>query len=249
MDWFAMLGALGGGAFVMASIVIGTRLVLLAAGTRGLPEFAMGWGLLLMGGLGYPLSAIARAAVDLPMETRIAMLAVNWLFHLVGMTLVGVFNWRVFRPGTVWAPVAVGTIAVGIVCADAIALVTTGIEAEATGQAPPPVLRGALGLATLLWAGIESLRYYGLMRKRQALGMADPVVTDRFRLWAIAMLCSAAISCASLLLQLAGIAMMATTGGALLVGGMGLVSAGAVALAFFPPRSYVEHVQARATAA
>jgi len=248
MDWFGALAALGGGAFVVASCVVGMRLVLLALRTRGLPELTMGWGLLLMGGLGYPLSAIARAAADLPLDARSAMLAANWLFNLVGMTGVAVFTWRVFRPESRWAPVGVVAISSGIVAADAIALATTGLAAEATGQVPPPLLRSVLGVVTLVWAGAESLRYHLLMRRRQALGLADPVVSDRFRLWAVGMLCAASISALSLALQLVGIQMMATPGGSLVVGGMGLISAGAVSLAFFPPRAYEERIRARAVA-
>jgi hypothetical protein len=30
---------------------------------------------------------------------------------------------------------------------------------------------------------LESLRYYALMRRRRALGLADPVVTNRFLVW------------------------------------------------------------------
>ena len=33
------------------------------------------------------------------------------------------------------------------------------------------------------WASLESLRYYGLMRRRRSLGLADPVVTNRFFVW------------------------------------------------------------------
>ena len=36
------------------------------------------------------------------------------------------------------------------------------------------------------WGGFEALRYFFLLRRRQALGLADPVVTNRFLLWAIA---------------------------------------------------------------
>lgn len=36
------------------------------------------------------------------------------------------------------------------------------------------------------WGGLEALYYYGMLRKRMRLGMADPVVTDRFRLYGVA---------------------------------------------------------------
>jgi len=49
------LAALGGLAFVLASLVLGIRLLALATRTRRLPEVCIGLALLLMGGLGYPL--------------------------------------------------------------------------------------------------------------------------------------------------------------------------------------------------
>ena len=52
-----LLGAIGGVSFILASLVIGLRLLLLARRTRELPEFVIGLALFLMGGLGYPLLA------------------------------------------------------------------------------------------------------------------------------------------------------------------------------------------------
>ncbi len=35
------------------------------------------------------------------------------------------------------------------------------------------------------WACYESLRYYRSMHRRQTLGLADPIVANRFLLWSI----------------------------------------------------------------
>jgi hypothetical protein len=43
----------------------------------------------------------------------------------------------------------------------------------------------ARGLA-FLWAAIESFRYFGLLRRRLRVGLADPVLVNRFLLWGIA---------------------------------------------------------------
>ena len=55
-----LLAALGGGAFVLVSLVLSTRLLLLASRTRQLPELLVGLVLLLLGGVGYPLSTAGR---------------------------------------------------------------------------------------------------------------------------------------------------------------------------------------------
>src|SRR5690606_3537968 len=36
-----------------------------------------------------------------------------------------------------------------------------------------------------LWTMVESYRYYGLLRRRLALGLSDPLLTNRFFLWGI----------------------------------------------------------------
>ena len=36
------------------------------------------------------------------------------------------------------------------------------------------------------WTGYEGFRHYGMMRRRATVGLGDPVVANRFLLWAIA---------------------------------------------------------------
>ena len=53
--------------------------------------------------------------------------------------------------------------------------------------------RARIGLAPMVavlglyyvWTAFEGFRYYGMMKKRMALGLADAVVTNRFLLWAL----------------------------------------------------------------
>jgi hypothetical protein len=66
-----LLAAIGGGSFVLVSLVIGVRVMWLARRTRGLPEFAMALGLLLMGGLGYPILILAQFGSFLPDGARV----------------------------------------------------------------------------------------------------------------------------------------------------------------------------------
>jgi hypothetical protein len=37
----------------------------------------------------------------------------------------------------------------------------------------------------MLWVSVESFRYYAMLRRRLRLGLTDPVLTNRFLLWAI----------------------------------------------------------------
>jgi len=102
------------------------------------------------------------------------------------------------------------------------------------------------GCVVMSWAGFESIRYYNMQRRRLALGLADPVVTERFRLWGVAILSADVITIVSAILMLAGIPMAGTPLGSMLVGSLGLVTAGCLWLAFVPPQFYLDRIRARA---
>jgi hypothetical protein len=242
-----VLAAIGGGAFVLASLVVSLRLLALARHTRQLPEFLIGLGLLLMGGIGYPLSTLARL-IDGP-ALQAGLFAFHALLSLVGQSAVALFTWRVFRRDEAWAR----TFAVGfMVLMSALMLWQTadpGWAAYAQEERGPwgPLLP-AFSLVVLGWAGIESLLYYQKLRKRLALGLAEAVTTDRLRLWAVAMLAAFMTSLLVQVVRSMGVAMTGSVTG-LIVGPLGIVSASAMWLAFLPPQRYVDWVLARAGAA
>ena len=243
-----ILAALGGGAFILASIGIGIRLLLLSARTRKLPETAMGLGLLLMGGVGYPVIAVARAATGLPDGLRGALGFTYMLSMLLGIFALALFNWRVFRPESGGARLAVVAISAGM----AISLLGQGLFGSgylevATGITSP-WLRAQLFLpATALgWASVESLRYHLLLRRRLALGLADPLVADRFRLWGIGTGAATLLNATSSTTTAMGYDMSTTVAGALMIGTLGLVAAGTTWFAFVPPAGYARRVRARA---
>lgn len=241
-----IVAAIGGGAFVLASLVLGVRLVLLARRTRGFPELVLGASLFLMAGIGYPLGMIGMQAHALPTAVRVAMVVGNMVCLSVGMTALACFTHRVFRPGQRGSQAAVVGIALGF-CA--------GLAAQAWGPGFASFLENPYGpwrtsvpvsLIASTWAGGESLRYWWLLRRRLPVGLADPVVVDRFRLWATAMLLASFITFVSMVAESLGVPMMGTPAGALLVGPLGLVIAGSLWLAFLPPAWWVRHVRARA---
>jgi hypothetical protein len=91
----------------------------------------------------------------------------------------------------------------------------------------------------LAWTGLESLLFYRQMRRRLALGLADPVVTNRFLLWAVFGVTTTAILVVNAGYHLAGVntlndpvCRLVTTLGA-------FVASSAMYLAFVPPAFYV----------
>ena len=98
-----ILGAVGGGCFIVVSLIVGVRLLGLARRTRQLAEFAMGIGLVPIAGLGYPLMMLARFGEFLPEPARLALLVGYQFCQIIGISFVALFNWRVFRPASRWA--------------------------------------------------------------------------------------------------------------------------------------------------
>lgn len=110
---------------------------------------------------------------------------VNGAFHLLsvlGMTSLLVFAQRTFRADAPWARRAV-VLGAGLMVASFAGLAfTEGFQVL--------VLNGffywalwTLRLACFLWVAVESLLYWGRMRRRRRIGLAEPLVTNRFLLW------------------------------------------------------------------
>ena len=247
---FEVIAAIGGGLFVLASLVVGGRLVWLSRRTRGLPEFVLGAGLFLMGGIGYPLMAIAISGTDLPEATRAACVGGQMTTTVLGFTGVSWFTVHVFRPRETWALALWLVIVASYGALGTAQILGPGLLAFALDpQHSPWLVSNYLAIFVMSWTGAEAVRYWLMQKKRLALGLADPVVADRFRLWSIAILTSDAISMISAGFEAAGVKMVGTAAGSLLVGGLGLVAASALWFAFMPTPGYLARVRRRATAA
>jgi hypothetical protein len=241
------LGALGGGAFVLVSLLVGARILLLARRTRQLPETAMGAGLVLIAGLGYPLMVLARFGEFLSDPTRLALLICYQLCQIVGIAFVSVFNWRVFRPRSRWACALVVVVCLGMVGCFVGQLLGPGPRAFMLENRGIWTLSSPLTIVPLAWGGLESLSYHLLLRRRQRLGLADPVVSDRMRLWAIGILTAACMSAYSYIsLAVFGIDVNQVAEGPAILGVLGVSAACCLWLAFLPPGAYRRRVAARA---
>jgi hypothetical protein len=239
MGWLA---ALGGGAFVLASVVVSARLLALALRTRELPELLVGLNLALSGALGYPVATYARVVHDPAL--RAALQILHGAMMVVGLTSVVIFNWRVFRPADAWArrlSIAYPAVLVALFAWQTAAPGWAEFAKHTSG--PWRVLPYGT-LFALGWAGIESLLFHAKLRRRLSLGLTDAVTADRLRLWAIAMLSAFAITGTSLTLRELGVPMTPMLSAAV-VGPLGLLAATAMWLAFVAPRSYRSWVATR----
>jgi hypothetical protein len=245
-----LIAAAGGLAFVVASLVVGGRLMWLARRTRGFPELVLGLALFLMGGVSYLLNTLAVQGTGLPHGLRIGLVVTQLVLNTFGMTGIALFTWRAFRPDDGRARAATAIVLLGYVAALVAQGLAPGFEAMLHPDQPGPWrVNQILATATPLWSGAEALRYHALLRRRLALGLAEPAVVDRFRLWGLAMWLASAITAIALVLWARGIPLIGTLAGALAIGPLGLTVAGLLWLAFFPPRAYLRFVERSAAAA
>jgi hypothetical protein len=243
-----MLQLLGIGVLVMvvADAVVGVRLILLARRTRRLPELFYGLSFLFLGVLGYPLSIVARKLALAGTPIAGLLPASHGIQDLASLAMF-VATWQTFRPSDRWPRAILYTGAISFVLSLVGDSWTAGTWAFRDGG-----IWYELGFWTrasaYLWATVEAGRYYGRMRRRSQLGLADAVVTDRFRLWTIS---SCAVSTAFLIFYVArwtvenaatSVPVLATTSIA------GVIAGVTVWLAFVPPDAYLRRVRARAAA-
>jgi hypothetical protein len=234
----AILGLVGFASFIAVSFLVGVRLLALARRTRQLPELAIGANFVVAGAIGYSL-LLAAESLHLFAKRFEGLGSFAGVTGIsVGAALVALFSRRVFRPKS-RAAVAllaalVGWLAAGVWGSWILHVAGQGAGAGAwLGHWAPN-----LGiLAAYGWSSFEPLRYHALMRRRVRIGIADPLVANRFLLWGLGTLSVSAVTALHLVAQMLGAFELPPS----LVGvvsALVLVAAIAEWLAFFPPPAY-----------
>ena len=238
-----LLWIVSGLATLLASLIVGVRLLWLGWGSPTSPESLLGLALFSGGAIAFPLSAAAsHAGVDPALRAQLGV--ASYAGAYVMLAGKAAFVWTVFRRGERW-----GAAVFGVFCAAPLALLAAQLHvADLTayyvgGRGPMTWNQLTLWLCDL-WATAESFRYFALMRRRQRIGLAEPLVTDRFLLFGLAnggaVLASGVIGLAGGLASLRSPAVVAFVALAT------IGAAVALWLAFLPPRRYRDWVLARA---
>jgi len=176
-------------AFFVASLSVGVRLLVLWRRTRQLPELLIGIGVLGIGPVGFGAillgTTLVGAGVVAP-DTPLGQIpfALGSLTIVVGVFAVCIFNWRVYHPER--RAIALLVAIIGMLLAGLC--IHQGLTRGYVPAERPEgltLLQSSLQVGALLWGSLEALRYWWQMRRREALGLADPVVTNRFLLWGI----------------------------------------------------------------
>ena len=239
-------------AYVGVGIAVGVRLVRLARRSKGFPERMLGIACLAGPGLLAPCLVVVHAISEPEALVRAAAF-VGQIGYALFCSVMVLFTWQCFRPDEAWARWLVRASIATVVVAAAVGM------ARALGLASVLELRDmdhwafrAIGIASLIghaWTGLESFAYYGRMRKRRVLGLADPVVTNRFLLWGLVAVGALVASGAPLAVGLLGGDSFNDVPTRLAGAAATIFGSVCLQLAFLPPQSYVSWLKARATAA
>jgi len=234
---------------VLCAWLAGSRLLLLARQSRALPEICLGGMILSLMGLGYPLAVAAQAEAALGLSTAKVVQLLSNGFIDIGFGLLFVFTWQVFRKGSSWAR---GLCVAGLVVLFAHFVIVAGIVAklermsdaiDATRQWAQLSL--SAGCAASLWTGLEALRYHVMLRRRLALGLADPTVTNRFLLWGSIGMVTAFGGFANMHFLIGHIDVVNDPRALLVTSSVGIVQAALLWLGFVPPLAYKRWLRTR----
>ena len=234
-------------AFFFVSLWVGVRLLAQWGRTRQLPELLLGLGVLGIGPVGFGLIMLAAAAGASEPQAPSLLAGLSAIAVGGGAAAKAIFNWKIYHPRSrLVAVIALGAIA-GLAIAIACDAWDTGFAPAAWTQPGWMMVRQGLQIAILLWGSGEALRWWLRMRRRLRLGIADPLVANRFLLWAIG---AGMAGGGSLVGMVAGFAygqpMTELPTLTLVLSLLGLVSAISLWLAFAAPEWWKVRVRAQA---
>jgi hypothetical protein len=243
-----LVAAVAGILSVLVAWIVGCKLIALSRRTHQAPEFLVGLGLLMAGGLWSPLMAVGRQATELSDPVRVALVMCGGVSGIIGMTCIAIFNWRVFRPSQLWAMAAAATYACSVAGLYAAQSFGTGWLLFAQQEVGPWTHVSWVGAWIYVWSCAEAWNAHAMLSKRVRIGLADAVVADRMRLWMWLQINSLVASIVFGYCQRMGIPVAGTTFGLLLGALAGFLSATFLWLAFMPPAIYLDSVRRRALA-
>ncbi len=241
---------LGFVAFFVVSLVVGVRLVLLWNRTRQFPELLIGIGVLGIGPIGFGammvgVTLLARGVSPESLAVR-SVFALGFATVIAGVIAKCLFNWKVYRPDSVTAEFVTGAIALVL----GTLYMRAGFEhafIPSDTVDGPVLVQSLVQVSALLWGSLEALHYWSRMRRRAALGLADPVVANRFLLWSFgAGAAGLGTAIGAAVSWYTGVASFKIPWLVASSSAHGLVAAVAMWLAFVPPRSYTEWIREQA---
>lgn len=170
----------------------------------------------------------------------------------VAVACLFAFTQATFRRGEGWARLltALGGLA-GLFASAGFARVNfVGANLDEVLAHARPWIYGVIGIYTLcfVWNAVEALRLFAKLRLRLRLGLADPVLVNRFFLWGLASLASVGLSLSMSICNAMEMVIFRDPLPLTLIALLGWVMAPCWYLTFFAPPGYLEWVRRRAAA-
>jgi hypothetical protein len=226
-------------AFAATGALAGISLARTARRTGGFPPEAWASAMVFIGGVGLISFAVGDAiGAETSALVRAAIIGGD-LFERLALSLLYLFVWLVFRRRERWAT---GATAVGI------ALLAMSFAFELTTGNLPHHDSRSLAYRTsqlvfalpFLWSAAETRLTHLRIRKQVSLGLADPMVCNRFLLWSAATAAFAGNCLAAWAASTAGATGHGGLEGAfsILRGVLYFLVAVTIAIGFHPPAAY-----------
>lgn len=218
-------------------VALGVSLVSIGWRARSAAEPVLGVGIMLMGP-GAGLLALA-------LKTKIFAVGVTGVVMFgLGTTAMPVFTYLVFRRGIPAARLFAGAMVFFTLLATVHQL---ELIIHGTGAARPSLPFLFSRMLSQGWAASEALRFRRMYVKRLALGLADPVIANRFFLYAIWTGVLALMPVITITAAVAGDTIGIAWQEAVLrpMRLVALIAATALYLTFLPPRRYIRWIEAR----
>jgi hypothetical protein len=186
-DAIGAAAGLGVLAWYLSALYVGWRLLRVAARRDDGPARWIGTYLFVAMGIGSILISIptARGALGGMAMTPLdrMLVAAALACTVIGNLGILTFTRRVFRAQSDVARAFAVTVGVLLACGAIGHGFVDRFSWKLTEVSAVLYLSGTV--LSNGWSALESLRYYGLMRKRVRVGLADPLAANRFLLWGI----------------------------------------------------------------
>jgi len=226
-------------------LVLGVRLLALAARTAHSPERRLGIIAALMG-LSYAFYELPHFFADVPAIKSPYALTGRVLFNLSVVCLAQLCR-QIFHPSRGWARAAVAGAAVAL----GLAIAASFYEGDVLGYAPLGTwsfwIEWVVQALVPMWFAIESFVACARMRRLRALEIGDPLAPHRYSLWGVfgigQVVCSFVVVPMYVEFQTVN---FFTSSMDTLLGVWEILSAAALWLAFFPPAFWRGRIEAAA---
>jgi len=229
---------------LFGTLVLGVRLIRAGRRSRATPELVYG-GALFLSGTGSIVRVIVYGFVGVSEETRWAVVFAS-CFSVATLAVMTTGLRLIYHPVSRW-PWALQALLVGASLSATWQLATSPVAVDI--RPFDQMLNDVANTGMMIWGATEAFVYWGKLRRRLELGIVEPLVVERFKLWGTGFAvggCAAASLWLTPLLIGQRIIDVMWISAAANVSVLGMTAL--VWMAFYPPEFYRRRVEARSAA-